>query len=226
VLAALVIVVVWSRRTRWRVLRLAARARAWGLQRAALAARIGAAVAVVGLAAWGVSSCDAPVGALAVGSGLRGDATVETFTGADWDGCPYDRVTAEFRCRSVSVLDTTWNILNDEQPMWAFTTPAIYIRSSTTANTRVRVTVTRHLAGRYWIGSMGNPVKVAVEGLPELFTNRQLDVDIPDGDREVTIDAIVPPTGLWVTFVREDTLEPVRSYPEAPDAPPHLEASR
>ena len=222
-LVAVSIIVVWSRRRlRQRALRTFARTTPYFRRRARTFKRAAYLVFAVGLVGEGAHARRAPVRALQVGSGLRGETTVEARkVGDQWQRCSYDRVSGEYRCdHLVTVLDTTWAIVNDEQSSWPFTTPAIYVRPGASRNMEVKITMYRHVSGRYLAGADGRSAEIAIAGEPTVVLDKQQIVDIKDdGDREVVISATIAGSPLWLTFVREDTVVPARDYPEPPATP-------
>jgi len=222
---ALAIISVWSvRRARWWVLRRAARTRQWLGRRAPHLSRIAIAIGVLGLVAWGAFASTAPVRSLELGTGLRATAKVSVRRSASepWRRCDYARALGEYRCDGLAVVtDTTAAILNDEQPLWPFTTPAIQARSLTGRPFELRIRLDRRLAGRYWVGST-SPAVVSLGDEPAVTTDRQRVLDVADGDRAITIDATVPGTGFSITAVEERTLIPARDEP----APPVTAGSR
>lgn len=218
-LAALVIVVVWSqRRLRVRLLR------AWARRPRPPANVIRGLCAAAGvvLVAWGYASSRSPVGALEVGHGARGTATIEVRHGNRWDECTYSTLLGEYHCGDDAIVeDTTSVIVNDEQYLWPFTTPAIHVRPLHHGKVEVNVKMRRRMGGVYWAGGLGNVVDLKIEGMDDMVTSKQLRFDVGDAaERDVEIHCkSVPYNGLWVTVVAESTLEPDRALPVAPESP-------
>ncbi|KAB2909694.1 MAG: hypothetical protein F9K40_03770 [Kofleriaceae bacterium] len=234
-LAAIAIIAGWSfRGPRRRILRRMARVRRALMDRRRTITLVVTAVVALALVVWGASVVRRPVSALEVGSGVRAQAIVEarSSNAGAWKRCAYRPLAGEYRCWNlVTVLDTVGTILNDHQPLWPFTTPAIYMRPAArvTGPIEVRIRMSRHLAGRYWAGGYGNVVRLEIEGEQAIVTDHQVDATFADrGDRDITIHAIVPTIGIWLTFVRYDTLHPARPFLRPPpDAPPsEIAASR
>lgn len=225
IVVAIALVVVWRvRRWRYRVLREMARMLAILERRRATLWRVGVAIAVVALFAWGALASLRPARDLELGTGLLRTATISVRKSAQapWQRCDYIRVLGQYQCSDVAVVsDTTMAILNDEQFLWAYTTPAIYARSVRRHTFDIKIHLRRHLAGRYWAGTMGNAADITISGEPEpIRTNRQRVIELADqGERDVTIVTSAPADGFYVTFVEESTLIPDRSVPLPPDKP-------
>lgn len=222
VIAAIAGVAIWSR-PRWRVralrqlARLRARARSRGLGRAA--ARIGAPLLVVALAARGCRDELGPARALELGSGARATAEVEALgPGGAWQRCGYVRLTGSYLCEGLLMAyDGMAGLLNDAPPSWGFNTPAI-VATAYAPGVELRVRLRARLDGRYWMAVSEGTFAVTVEGDGPREADRAV-VTYGDGDgraRAIELRAAIP-MGWWaLTFVREDTLIPPREYLQPP----------
>ncbi|HEY4181761.1 MAG TPA: hypothetical protein VGM90_33180 [Kofleriaceae bacterium] len=217
-------IAIWTRRAwKHRALVVMSRTLRAARSKLPLAARVGSIVFAVGLIGVGVTRCRAPARSLELGTGALGDANVwvHPLRAKDWQKCGYSTAFGQYQCDLAVVTDTTWTILNDEQPSWMFTTPTIFARSRKFDDFDLRIRMRRHLAGTYWVGSWGNAARIQISGMPDVTTNKQQKVYVEDkGIREITITAAVPATGFHVTFVSEASLIPVRDEPRAPLTPP------
>jgi hypothetical protein len=216
--AAASIISIWSRRrSRVATLRLLARLRATRIP--ARATKLAAGAAALLLLVWGALASRAPARALELGHGLRSDADVSIDHGG-WQACDYATTRGDYRCADRAVvIDTTAAIVNDEQILWPYTTPAIGIFPVENHLAQIRIELTRRLAGRYWVGSRELPITITIDDQPPLVIDRQRIVELEDGIHEITIDVTPTARPLWLTFVREDSLVPDRVVPIAPQAP-------
>lgn len=228
-------ILAWSlRRPRQRILRAMAALRRRLLVRRRELALLAASVVALGLILIGALTHGRPMRALEVGSGVRARAVVEARVSDQrpWQRCSYHVLAGEFRCAGLATItDAAATILNDHQPLWPFTTPMIYVRPDARRSgpIEVRIRMTRRLAGRYWGGSSGNPVRIEVSGEAPLFSDHQLDVTFADrGERSITVTGVVPAGGLWLTLVRYDTLQPPRRFlaPPPPEPPAEIAGKR
>ena len=226
-LAACATVVVWSR-ARWRdrVLRLVARTRRRIARRIDVLRIAAVAIISMGLVVWGVAARDKPMRALELGSGMRGYATVRAWKpGSKPEKCDYHRLEGRYRCAGLaSFFDTTDTVLNDEQPLWPYTTPVIRMAAEPGQVVEYSIRIRVRLAGTYWIGSTGHHARVEVGDLPPFETTTQHAITLPDAGTSIRISGYAPASGMSLAFVREDTLRPPRAFlappPEQP--PPSL----
>lgn len=217
---------VWSRRA-WRVraLRRIARWRSAIGDRARRVARwvVPAVLAVLWLR--GCVDQSGPVRALELGSGLRGNVTVEArLIGGGWQRCNYHALIAAYRCDGlVTAYDGVTSLLNDAPPSWAFNTAGWFARAEV-AGVEMRVRLREQLAGSYWIATTGGQVVLDVSEEPTRVMAGPHDrAIIKYGDRGVrTIEVIVDvsTTVSEFTFVREDTIIPDRTFMVRPPSAP------
>ncbi|HLL20488.1 MAG TPA: hypothetical protein VK427_00070, partial [Kofleriaceae bacterium] len=211
-----------SHRRRTRALHryLAIRTRIARIARMPSARAVTAALAGLALVLWGAGASVRPVGALELGSGLRATAEVSfKTTGGAWQPCAYERSLGQYHCgdRAI-VVDTTDALVNNEQVMWPFTTPAIAVYPMKRRYVEVRIELTRRLAGRYLVHS-SKPVDLTVGRRGALDTTEQQAIDLDDDEHAITITTPATSDPLTFTFVRTDTLEHPRVLPLAPSTP-------
>jgi hypothetical protein len=217
-LAAIAIIAIWSRK-RWRVrvLRRAARLR---VRLPAQTRVIAIGVAAVGLVVWAVIDASTPDRSLALGHGARATAVVEIRSGSDWKPCSYRPSTGQYHCVDRAIVyDTTWTVVNDRQGVWPYTTPAIAVYPTKGRSVEVRVRMTRHLAGRYLIGTWINAADVTIDREPTFRTPAQLVRELGDGDHDVVFQTAPTNEPEFFAFVREDTLHDEPALPLAPARP-------
>jgi hypothetical protein len=221
-LAAAAGVAVWRRR-RWRHRALRALARWHRRWRGAgrLAIRAGVPLALAVLVIRGCRDDGRPAAALALGSGIVSTAQVEArHLGGTWRRCDYLRVTGTYDCEGlVTAYDATANLLNDAPPSWGFTTPAILVTAHA-FDVEIRIRMRARLAGAYVAAVSAREVTFTTDDEPERKIERAR-LDFADRERAVEIRAQVPVASWAFTFVRDDTLEPDRSFLDPPpDQPP------
>jgi hypothetical protein len=229
-LVALASIVVWSV-ARWRVrlLRRAARGRAYVRARTGRLIELGVPALIAAMLVYGFVSDRAGAGAILVGSsGLRSSATVEARTAeGPWSTCGFSSVTGTYSCEGVvSVYDGTTNLLNDAPPSWAFITPAI-LATAEAPGVEIRITRRLRLAGRYWVGASTGTAKMTVgTDFSHEFGVRST-MEIPKGSYTVELTAAVPEgiTPLALTLVEEKTLIADQSFLVAPPAAPPASVS-
>ena len=218
-LVALAGVIAWTR-TRWRIrlLRRLAHARRALLGYAPWLVRAGVPLVVLVLLGKGCTATFAPARAFTVGSGVRGQATVEgRMLGGDWTTCDYVRIRGEYDCDGLVVVsDATANLVTDAPPSWAYITPGV-IASAYAPGVEVRISRELHVAGRYWAAA-SSAATLAIEGQQDRDLDHKQVIELA-GDREIRFTGSVPfPNALKITFVAEDTLEPPRAFLVAPPA--------
>ena len=216
-LVALAGVIAWTR-TRWRIriLRRLAFARHVLLAYSPWLVRAGVPLVVLVLLAKGCATTLGPARAFMVGTGVRGQATVEArLLGGEWTTCDYVRIRGEYDCEGLVVVnDGTANIVTDAPPSWAYITPAV-IASAYSPGVEVRISRTLHLAGRYWAAA-SSAATIEIEGQKERDLEHKQVMELA-GERAIHFTASVPfPNALKITFVAEDTLEPPRPFLAAP----------
>jgi hypothetical protein len=229
-LIALAAVIAWRRR-RWRLAALRGLARL--RVRTPLIARslaeygIPALLAVLLVRGW--IGARGRTEALQVGSGVRASATVEARAGAgEWMKCPYSSIAAHYRCEGVAtVSDATVNLINDAPPSWAFITPSIYALAERDG-VSVRITQSTRMSGQYAVGATFGPVVLDVGGDRRQLAARSSLVFPDAGERETVLKMEVPQSGMHVTIVAIETLEPPRPFLAGPPdaAPPDVAAIR
>ncbi|MBS1121809.1 MAG: hypothetical protein H6Q90_4037 [Deltaproteobacteria bacterium] len=224
---ALAGIVTW-RVTRWRlwVLRRLARARGRLPKLVRVAAVYGVPLVLVVLVARGCRDAGRPVDALALGTGLRGNARVEARAddGA-WQTCGYSSWQGAYLCDGLLVaFDGMTTLLNDATPSWAFNTPGL-LASADRTGVEMRVRFHEQLAGTYWTATSGDSVTLDVSGEATRVIDRAI-IDYADlGERFLELRARVPTTWWSFTFVREPTLVPERAFLAKPPAGPPAEVS-
>lgn len=214
-------IVVWSRaRWRWRVLRRLVVLRR-KLPQARKVSAIGVPLVLVALLVRGCSDASGPVKALELGSGISPAVTVEArlLNGA-WQECDYKRLQGTYLCEGLlSAYDGMTALLNDAMPSWGFNTPGL-IASADIAGVEMRVRWRERLAGTYWTATTGDGVSLDVSGEDRRYIDRAVVVYPDTGRRTIELVAPIPTTSWQFTFVREDTLVPLRPYLEKPPAEP------
>jgi hypothetical protein len=213
-LFAIAVMIAWQR-TRWRVriLRRLAVLRARVPRAAHLAVMYGVPLVIVVLIARSCIATSGPALALEVGSGIRGTASVEArVTGGAWETCTYDRLPGEYRCDGlVKVYDGMTQTVNDIHPSWPFVTPAI-VAAPDRDDVEIRVRLRERLSGTYWAAVGEGSAEISFNGdMPRNVDRNKEVIDLGDADRTIEIDGHVG-AGWSFTFVRQDTLEPDRSY--------------
>jgi len=223
-LGAVAAIVTW-RVTRWRIriLRRVARLRRMPrlVQRVAT---MGVPITLVVLLTRGCLDAREPVQALEVGTGIRGNATVEARQGEDgWQRCDYHRIQAVYICEGLLVAhDGMTTLLNDAAPSWAFNTPGI-IASAEVSGVEMRVRFRERVSGTYWTATNGDTVTLDVSGEATRVIDRAILDYADDGVRSIELRASIPMTSWSFTFVRDSTLAPPRDFlakppDQAPDA--------
>jgi hypothetical protein len=227
-LAALVAVaglIVWGR-TRWRIRALRRLAR-WRARAGGVAIAVGRVVVPLVLLGLGLRGCAAgrrPIGALEVGHGARGAATIEARVGDGWRTCDYLRITGEYRCAGlVTISDGLGTLLNDRLPSWPFITPILQLDSDADWPVEVRITVEANVRGTYWANVAGAAASLQLDDAAPVPVSAKRVLHV-DGARTIVVRATVPVDGMQLALVREDTLEPPRPFLIAPpdQAPPGL----
>jgi hypothetical protein len=219
-------VVTW-RVTRWRVrvLRRLAHLRARMPRFAHTAATYGVPSLLGILLVRGCVESGRPIRALELGSGLRGNATVEARAdGGDWQTCDYGRLSNVYECDGLLLAyDGMTTLLNDAPPSWAFNTPGV-LATAQRFGVEMRVRFHEHIGGTYWTAANGDSVTLDVSGEATRVVDRAIINYADEGDRTIVLRASVPTTVLSFTFVREDTLVPPRDFLVKPPevAPPAI----
>jgi hypothetical protein len=233
ILAALLAVagiVVWSvRRWRLRVLRGIAGLRERLPRVVWLAAHVGVPLACIALLARGCADRQSIARDLELGTGVRATATVEARTGnGAWESCGYSRIEGVFYCEGLIVAqDATVNLLNDAAPSWAFTTPGV-LASASQVDAEIRIRTRARLGGKYWTAVNDGTVTLDVEQEDPRTLRRGILTYDDRGERDIEIRSKVPMSGWQFTFVREDTLQPDRTFLDGPpsEPPPELRSVR
>jgi hypothetical protein len=204
-------------RWRFRVLRRLARARARLPKLAAPAATYGVPVVLAILVTRGCIAAGRPINALELGTGLRGNATVEArVDDGSWQTCGYERLQGTYVCDGLLVAyDGMTALLNDAAPSWAFNTPGI-VASADVTGVEMRVRFHEHLGGTYWTATTGDTVTLDVSGEATRVIDRAIVEYADEGERFLELRARVPTTWWSFTFVREPTLVPERAFLEQP----------
>jgi hypothetical protein len=217
--------VVWRvARLRQRVLRgFAVAARFVRRERATLAT-LGAVVSVIALLGWSFTTARRPTAALEVGSGLVPLARVEERQDGGFRACAYSWLSGQFRCPSGAlVFDAEAQVLNDAPPSPAFVSPVVRLSARSTPS-ELRLVFEPRLQGEYWARAAGTTATLAVAGMPGVTLDEsQVSLIYPSKNpaREVVLETRVDARGSAdISLVRTQTLEPVRNYPQAPDANP------
>jgi hypothetical protein len=229
-LVALASIIVWGvARWRGRVLRRAARGRAWVRARTGRLLEYGVPALIGAMLVFGIVSDRAGAGAILVGSsGLRASAKVEARTAeGPWSTCGFSSMTGTYSCDGVvQVYDGTTTLLNDAPPSWAFITPAI-LATAEVPGVEIRVTRRLRLAGRYWAGASTGTAKMIVgTDFTHEFGTRST-MEIPKGSYTVELTAPVPEgiTPLALALVQEKTLIVDQSFLVVPPAAPPANVS-
>ena len=226
-LAGIAGIVVWKLpRLRIRVLRRIARARS-RIPTLTRVAPIGVPVVIAVLLIKGCVDSGGPTDALELGTGIRGNATVEArLSGGDWQTCDYHRIQGWYICEGLlAAYDGMTGLLNDATPSWGFNTPGI-VASADVAGVDMRVRFRERLSGTYWMATNGDGVTLEVSGEGDRVVDRAIVVYGDEGTRTIELEAKIPTTSWQFTFVREQTLIPSRAYLDKPpeNPPPTLGA--
>ncbi|MEO8704931.1 MAG: hypothetical protein ABI867_33065 [Kofleriaceae bacterium] len=211
---AIAATVIWrARRWRYRVLRRIARLPDYSGK----VAMYGAPLVLGLLVIKGCSDAERPIRALELGSGIRGNATVEArVAGGAWQTCDYHRVQAAHVCDGLLVAyDGMTALLNDAPPSWAFNTPGI-VASADVPEVEMRVKLRAHLAGTYWSATSGDSAALDVSGEQTRLIERSIVSYSDEGVRSMELRARIPMTTWTFTFVHDSTLAPRRDFLAAP----------
>ncbi len=162
-----------------------------------------------------------PINALELGTGIRGNASVEArTTDGEWETCGYHRLQGTYICDGMLVAyDGMTTLLNDATPSWAFNTPGI-VASADRPGVEMRVRFHEHLGGTYWAATNGDTVTLDVSGEATRVIDRVIINYADDGERFLELRARVPETIWSFTFVREPTLVPDRDFLAKPPLQP------
>jgi hypothetical protein len=223
-LLAIAAIIVWRRPVwRVRVLRRAIRLRNKLRVRWQRGIEIAIPALLIVALVYGIIARGRAQSAVLVGSsGIRAVATVEArHPDGEWQRCKFSAMAGTYTCEDlVTVSDATTNVVNDAAPSWPFITPSIAAYAES-FEVEVRITRTLHLGGRYWLGSNGGKVKLAMDdAFKEEFGDKST-MDIPRGEHTIQLTATVPgDAALNIVFVAEDTLVPERAFLVEPPAQP------